>query len=54
MGDDADTIGAVCGQSAGAFGGELQILDSLRSGLARVDMLESAPAGTLAGTGNAE
>jgi ADP-ribosylglycohydrolase len=54
LGDDADTTGAICGQLAGACWGELQIPDSLRSGLARMDMLESALAGILAGTGNAE
>jgi ADP-ribosyl-[dinitrogen reductase] hydrolase len=54
LGDDADTTGAICGQLAGAFWGESQIPDSLRSGLARMDMLESALAGLLAGTGNAE
>jgi ADP-ribosyl-[dinitrogen reductase] hydrolase len=51
LGDDADTTGAVRGQSAGAFWGESQTPDSLRSGLAGTDMLESALAG--AGTGNA-
>jgi ADP-ribosylglycohydrolase len=53
LGDDADTTGAICGQLAGAFWGESQIPDSLRSGLARMDMLESALVGILAGTGNA-
>jgi ADP-ribosylglycohydrolase len=47
LGDDADTTGAICGQLAGAFWGESQIPDSLRSGLARMDMLESALAGIL-------
>ena len=42
LGDDADTTGAICGQLAGAFWGESQIPVSLRSGLARRDMLESA------------
>jgi ADP-ribosylglycohydrolase len=47
LGDDADTTGAICGQLAGAYWGESQIPDSLRSGLARMDMLESALAGIL-------
>jgi ADP-ribosylglycohydrolase len=47
LGDDADTTGAVCGQLAGAFWGESQIPDSLRSGLARTDMLEAALSGIL-------
>lgn len=45
LGDDADTTGAVCGQLAGAYWGESNIPDSLRSGLARMDMLEIALAG---------
>jgi ADP-ribosyl-[dinitrogen reductase] hydrolase len=45
LGDDADTTGAVCGQLAGAFWGESRIPESLRSGLARGDMLEKALAG---------
>jgi len=40
LGDDADTTGAICGQLAGAFWGESNIPQSLRSGLARMDMLE--------------
>jgi ADP-ribosylglycohydrolase len=47
LGDDADTTGAICGQLAGAFWGELNIPEPLRSGLARIDMLESALAGIL-------
>jgi ADP-ribosyl-[dinitrogen reductase] hydrolase len=47
LGDDADTTGAVCGQLAGAFWGESGIPESLRSGLARTDMIESALAGLL-------
>jgi ADP-ribosylglycohydrolase len=47
LGDDADTTGAICGQLAGAFWGESQIPDSLRSGLARRDMIEEALAGIL-------
>jgi len=45
LGDDADTTGSICGQLAGAFWGESHIPESLRSGLARMDMLESALAG---------
>lgn len=45
LGDDADTTGAICGQLAGAFWGELQIPEPLRSGLARMDMIEEALAG---------
>jgi ADP-ribosylglycohydrolase len=47
LGDDADTTGAVCGQLAGAFWGESNIPRSLRTGLARVDMVENALAGIL-------
>jgi ADP-ribosyl-[dinitrogen reductase] hydrolase len=47
LGDDADTTGAICGQLAGAYWGESQIPASLRSGLARIDMLENALAGIL-------
>jgi ADP-ribosyl-[dinitrogen reductase] hydrolase len=45
LGDDADTTGAICGQLAGAFWGKASIPASLRSGVARFDMLESALAG---------
>jgi len=45
LGDDADTTGAISGQLAGAFWGESNIPGSLRSGLARMDMLENALAG---------
>lgn len=45
LGDDADTTGAICGQLAGAYWGESGISESLRSGLARMDMLEKALAG---------
>ena len=45
LGDDADTTGAICGQLAGAFWGESGIPESLRAGLARVDVLEKALAG---------
>jgi ADP-ribosyl-[dinitrogen reductase] hydrolase len=42
LGDAADTTGAICGQLAGAFWGESGIPASLQSGLARMDMIESA------------
>ena len=42
LGDDADTTGAICGQLAGAYWGESGISESLRSGLARMDMIEEA------------
>lgn len=45
LGDDADTTGAICGQLAGAYWGESGISESLRSGLARMDMIEKALAG---------
>ncbi len=48
LGDDADTTGAVCGQLAGAFWGEALIPDSLKSGLARTDLIESALSGIAA------
>jgi ADP-ribosylglycohydrolase len=47
LGNDADTTGAVCGQLAGAFWGESGIPESLRSGLARRDLLEQALTGIL-------
>jgi ADP-ribosylglycohydrolase len=47
LGDDADTTGAICGQLAGAYWGESNIPESLRSGLARRDLLENALAGIL-------
>jgi ADP-ribosylglycohydrolase len=47
LGDDADTTGAICGQLAGAYWGELGIPESLRSGLARMDMLEKAIQGLI-------
>ena len=47
LGDDADTTGAICGQLAGAFWGESQIPASLRSGLARMEMLNQALAGLI-------
>jgi ADP-ribosylglycohydrolase len=47
LGNDADTTGAVCGQLAGAYWGEAGIPESLRSGLARMDMIEKALAGIL-------
>jgi ADP-ribosylglycohydrolase len=45
LGDDADTTGAVCGQLAGAFWGESKIPASMRSGLARMELLDTALAG---------
>ncbi|MDB5389100.1 MAG: draG 1 [Planctomycetaceae bacterium] len=47
LGNDADTTGAICGQLAGAYWGEDQIPTALRTGLARVDLLETALAGLL-------
>jgi ADP-ribosyl-[dinitrogen reductase] hydrolase len=47
LGDDADTTGAICGQLAGAYWGESGISASLRSGLARRDLIERALAGIL-------
>jgi ADP-ribosylglycohydrolase len=47
LGDDADTTGAICGQLAGAFWGESNIPGPLRSGLARMEMLENALAGII-------
>ena len=47
LGDDADTTGAICGQLAGAYWGESSIPGSLRSGLARMDMIEEALSGIL-------
>jgi ADP-ribosyl-[dinitrogen reductase] hydrolase len=47
LGDDADTTGAICGQLAGAYWGESNIPQSLRSGLARMDMLENALEGII-------
>lgn len=52
LGDDADTTGAICGQLAGAYWGESMIPESLRSGLARMDLLESALAGILVDPGS--
>jgi ADP-ribosyl-[dinitrogen reductase] hydrolase len=42
LGDDSDTTGAICGQLAGAYWGESGIPESLRVGLARMDMIEGA------------
>jgi ADP-ribosyl-[dinitrogen reductase] hydrolase len=47
LGDDADTTGAICGQLAGAYWGESGISKPLRTGLARMDLLEEALAGLL-------
>jgi len=44
-GDAADTTGAICGRLAGAYWGELGISESLRLGLARMEMLNEALAG---------
>ena len=41
----ARTTGAISGQLAGAYWGESKIAQSLRDGLARVDLLEDAIAG---------
>ncbi len=49
LGDDADTTGAICGQLAGAYWGESGIAKTLRSGLARMDLLEKALAGIVVG-----
>jgi len=49
LGDDADTTGAICGQLAGAYWGESGISEALRSGLARMDMLEKALTGIVGG-----
>jgi ADP-ribosylglycohydrolase len=40
LGDDADTTGAICGQLAGAYWGELGIPVEWREELARSDMIE--------------
>ncbi len=45
LGDDADTIGAVCGQLAGAFWGESGIPSDWLRDLARPDMIQKALAG---------
>ena len=42
LGEDADTTGVICGQLAGAYWGESGISESLRAGLARMDMIEEA------------
>ncbi len=47
LGDDADTIGAVCGQLAGAYWGESGIPAEWLEGLARRDMIETAMSGLL-------
>lgn len=49
LGDDADTTGAICGQLAGAYWGESGISESLRSGLARMEILDGAMAGLFGG-----
>jgi len=47
LGDDADTTGAICVQLAVAYWGESGNSGSLRSGLARMEMLENALSGLL-------
>jgi ADP-ribosylglycohydrolase len=47
LGDDSDTVGAVCGQLAGACWGESGIPKEWREGLARRDLIEQALAGLL-------
>ncbi len=47
LGDDADTMEAVCGQLAGAYWGELGIPREWRTGLSRKDMIEKALQGLL-------
>ena len=47
LGNDSDTTGAICGQLEGAYWGESGIPKHLRSGLARMDLLETALAGLL-------
>jgi len=42
LGGDADTTGAICEQLSGAYWGESGIPESLRSGLAGMDMIEEA------------
>ena len=51
LGDDADTTGAICGQLAGAYWGESGISESLRAGLARMDMIDEALKWILSGQG---
>ena len=51
LGDDADTTGAVCGQLAGAYWGELGIPAEWREDLARQDMIEQALSRLLRGSG---
>lgn len=50
LGDDADTTGAVCGQFAGAYWGELGIPQKWLDGLAKKEMIEQALAGLLRST----
>jgi ADP-ribosylglycohydrolase len=47
LGDDADTTGAICGQLGGAFWGESGISESLRAGLARMDLVKKALEGMI-------
>jgi hypothetical protein len=50
LGDDADTTGANCGQLTGVYCGVAGIPPSLRSGSARMDMLEKALDAIMANT----
>ena len=47
LGDDSDTVGAVCGQLAGACWGESGIPPEWREELARRDLIDQALAGLL-------
>jgi ADP-ribosylglycohydrolase len=47
LGDDADSTAAVTGQFAGAYWGESGIPESLKTGLARHDMIETALEGII-------
>jgi len=49
LGDDADTTGAICGQFAGAYWGELGIPQEWLAGLAKRELIEQALAGLLSG-----
>jgi ADP-ribosyl-[dinitrogen reductase] hydrolase len=49
LGDDADTIGAVCGRLAGAYWGEAGIPAEWRDGLARKEMIEKVLKGLVGG-----
>jgi len=47
LGDDADTTGAICGQFAGAYWGELGIPQDWLDGLAKKEMIEAALTGLI-------